>query len=112
MVCINTFNIFIFFKRIRSTKDFKNSDTKHYEVMGEQYMKYNIEIKRENCIACGSCYSINPTHFEPDDQGKSTVIGGETDDSTSVGEFNDEEIESARDAEDSCPVSIITVTEL
>jgi len=112
MVCINTFNIFIFFKRIRLTKDFKNSENKHYEVMGEQYMKYNIEIKRENCIACGSCYSINPTHFEPDGQGKSTVIGGETDDSTSVGEFNDEGIESARDAEDSCPVSIITVTEL
>ncbi|MFZ7138155.1 MAG: ferredoxin [archaeon] len=75
-------------------------------------MKYKIEIKRENCIACGSCYSLNPSHFEPDDQGKSTVIGGETDDSISTGEFDDTEIESARDAEDSCPVSIITVIEL
>ncbi|MCW4022728.1 MAG: ferredoxin [Candidatus Bathyarchaeota archaeon] len=75
-------------------------------------MKYKIEIKRENCIACGSCYSLNPSHFEPDDQGKSTVIGGETDDSISIGEFDDTEIESARDAEDSCPVSIITVIEV
>jgi ferredoxin len=75
-------------------------------------MKYKIEIKRENCIACGSCYSLNPSHFEPDDQGKSTVIGGETDDSISIGEFDDTEIESARDAEDSCPVSIIKVIEL
>jgi ferredoxin len=75
-------------------------------------MKYKIEIKRENCIACGSCYSINPTHFEPDEQGKSTVIDGKTDDLISTGEFDDTEIESARDAEDSCPVSIITVTEL
>ncbi|MCW8801972.1 MAG: ferredoxin [Candidatus Bathyarchaeota archaeon] len=74
-------------------------------------MKYKIEIKRENCIACGSCYSINPTHFEPDEQGKSTVIDGKTDDLISTGEFDDTEIESARDAEDSCPVSIITVTE-
>ena len=75
-------------------------------------MKYKIEIKRENCIACGSCYSINPTHFEPDEQGKSTVIDGKTVDLISTGEFDDTEIESARDAEDSCPVSIITVTEL
>jgi ferredoxin len=75
-------------------------------------MKYKIEIKREDCIACGSCYSINPTHFEPDEQGKSKVIGGRTSDSMSVGEFDDAEIESARDAEDSCPVSIITVTEM
>jgi len=75
-------------------------------------MKYKIDIKREDCIACGSCYSINPTHFEPDEQGKSKVIGGKTTDSMSVGEFNDTEIDSARDAEDSCPVSIITVTEM
>ena len=74
-------------------------------------MKYKIEIDRGGCIACGSCYSIDPSHFEPDDEGKSTVIGGETDASGSSGVFNDE-IENARDAEDSCPVSIITVTEL
>ena len=74
--------------------------------------KYKIEIERENCIACGSCYNINPSHFEPDDNGKSTVIGGKTNNLKSVGKFEDEEIESIRDAEDSCPVSIIAVTEL
>ena len=74
-------------------------------------MKYKIEIKRENCIACGSCYSLNPAHFAPDHQGKSTVIDGETNDSISVGKFDDTEIESAKDAEDTCPVGIITVTE-
>jgi ferredoxin len=75
-------------------------------------MKFKIEIERTGCIACGSCYSIDSSHFEPDDEGKSTVVGGETDASGSSGVFNDEEIENARDAEDSCPVSIITVTEL
>ena len=75
-------------------------------------MKYKIEIDRSGCIACGSCYSIDPSHFEPDDEGKSTVIGGETDASGSSGVFNDEEVDDARSAEDSCPVSIITVTEL
>jgi ferredoxin len=75
-------------------------------------VKFKIEIDRTGCIACGSCYSIDPSHFEPDDEGKSTVKGGETDASGSSGVFEDEDIEDTRDAEDSCPVSIITVTEL
>ena len=75
-------------------------------------MKYKIEIERGGCIACGSCYSIDPSHFEPDDDGKSTVKGGETDASGSLGFFNDDDIEQARSAEDNCPVSVITVTEL
>ncbi|TET24962.1 MAG: ferredoxin [Candidatus Bathyarchaeum sp.] len=75
-------------------------------------MKYKIEIERGGCIACGSCYSVDPSHFEPDDEGKSALIGGETDASGSSGVFDDDEIENARNAEDSCPVSIITVTEL
>jgi ferredoxin len=75
-------------------------------------VKYKIEIEREGCIACGTCYSLDPTHFEPDEEGKSTVIGGETDASNSSGVFEDEEIENAREAEDSCPTSIITVTEV
>ena len=75
-------------------------------------MKYKIEIERGGCIACGACYSVDPSHFEPDEEGKSTVSGGETDTNASSGVFEDDEIENAREAEDSCPVSIITVTEL
>ena len=74
--------------------------------------KYKIEIDRTGCIACGACYTLTTSHFEPDEEGKSTVVGGETDATASSGVFKDEEIENARDAEDSCPVSIITVTEL
>jgi hypothetical protein len=39
------------------------------------------------------------------------VIEGETDSEVSSGVFDDDEIEAAREAEDSCPVSVITVTE-
>ena len=74
-------------------------------------MEYKIEIERGGCIACGTCYSVDPVHFEPDDEGKSKVIGGETDASGSSGVFDDDEIESARNAEDNCPVAVITVTE-
>ena len=75
-------------------------------------MRYKIEIERGGCIACGACYGIDPSHFEPDDDGKSTVIGGKNDDFGSLGIFEDDEIENSRSAEDSCPVSIITITEL
>jgi ferredoxin len=75
-------------------------------------MKYKIEIDRGGCIACGTCYSVDPVHFEPDDDDRSTVIGGETDASASSGVFDDDEIEGARNAEDNCPVAIITVTEI
>ncbi len=75
-------------------------------------MKYKIEIDRGGCIACGTCYSVDPVHFEPDDDDKSTVIGGETDASASSGVFDDDEIEGARNAEDNCPGAVITVTEI
>ena len=74
-------------------------------------MKYKIKIERAECIACGSCYTIDSTHFEPDDEGKSRIIGGETDPNRSLGFFDDGEIEKPMDAEDSCPMSIISVTE-
>ena len=75
-------------------------------------LRYRIEIERGGCIACAACYGIDPSHFEPDDVGKSTVVGGKTDSIRSIGIFEDDEIENSKSAEDSCPVSIITVTEL
>ncbi len=75
-------------------------------------MKYKIEIERGGCIACGTCYSLDPEHFEPSENRKSQVVGGETNASGSVGTFIDDIIENARVAEDSCPASVITVTEL
>jgi ferredoxin len=38
-------------------------------------VKYKIEIERGGCTACGTCYSVDPSHFEPDEEEKSTVIG-------------------------------------
>ena len=75
-------------------------------------IEFKIDIERGGCIACGACYSTDPAHFEPDDNGKSKVVGGETDDSGSFGKFNDDEFENAKTAEDNCPVGIIIVTEL
>ena len=76
-------------------------------------VKYKIEIGRANCIACGACYSLDSTHFEPDEiNSRSKVVGGETDEGFSSGVFEDDEIETVQEAVDSCPVSIISVEEL
>jgi ferredoxin len=75
-------------------------------------VRYKIEIELGGCIACGACYGIDPSHFEPDDEGKSTVFDGKIDSYGSMGIFEDDEIENSKLAEDSCPASIITVTEI
>ena len=72
-------------------------------------MKYQIEVNREGCIACSTCYGLDPTHFESDSEGKSNVIGGTTN-GKSTGNFDDEKMADAQAAADSCPVSVITVT--
>jgi len=74
-------------------------------------MKYRIEINREDCIRCGSCYGLDPAHFESDSDGKSQVIGG-TANGKSEGTFEDEKIVEAQSAADACPVSVITVTKM
>ena len=75
-------------------------------------IKYKIEINREDCIACGTCYSLDTEHFESDEEGKGQVISGQTDEKTSTGIFTDNNIAQVKEAEDSCPVSVIMVTEL
>jgi ferredoxin len=72
-------------------------------------LKYKIEINRVECISCGTCYSLDTEHFESDEEGKAQLVNGQTDEHSSVGNFDDDKIEQAQDAEDSCPVSVITV---
>jgi ferredoxin len=72
-------------------------------------LKYKIEINREGCIACGTCYALDQAHFEPGAESKSKVIGG-TSNGKSEGKFDDDKIKDAQEAEQSCPVSVIKVT--
>ncbi len=74
-------------------------------------VKYQIEVNREGCIACSTCYGLDPTHFEPTEDNRSKVVGG-TVNGKSVGVFDDDKIAEAQAAADSCPVSVITVTKL
>jgi ferredoxin len=72
---------------------------------------YVIEINRDECIACGLCYSMDSTHFESDVDGKSQSVDGDTNALSSRGVFEDDMRDDAENAALSCPVSVITVTD-
>ncbi|MGA3060829.1 MAG: ferredoxin [Candidatus Bathyarchaeia archaeon] len=72
-------------------------------------MKFRIEVDREGCIACATCYTLDPAHFEADAEGKSKVIGG-TSNGKSEGIFDENNVKDAQEAELSCPVSVIKVS--
>ena len=74
-------------------------------------LKFQVEVNREDRIACGSCYMLDIDHFESDEEGKSKVKGGISN-GKSTGDFEDDKMALAQDAESSCPMSVITVTKL
>lgn len=57
-------------------------------------------VDKDTCIGCGLCPSICPEVFSMDDDGKAVAISGDV---------PAENQDSAKEAEESCPVSAITV---
>lgn len=57
-------------------------------------------IDRDGCIACGLCASICPEVFRMSDDGPAEVY---------VEEVPKDVEDTAKEAEESCPVSVITV---
>ncbi|MFH1637716.1 MAG: ferredoxin [Candidatus Woesearchaeota archaeon] len=64
-------------------------------------MKYKIEHDRENCISCGSCWTICPDSWEEGSDGKAQLKNGEVDD-----------LGCNKEAAEACPVNVIHITEL
>lgn len=75
-------------------------------------VRFRINIERSECIACGSCYNLDPDHFEAGEKGYSKVVNGETTSEISEGVFEDDGIADAQEAANLCPVEIITVEKL
>lgn len=63
-------------------------------------MKANVN--QDTCISCGLCPSICPEVFEMNDDDKAEAI---------VDEIPSENLDSAEEARDSCPVSAIDLKE-
>lgn len=57
-------------------------------------------VDRSGCISCGACASVCPEVFEMDDEDLAKVI---------VDEVPEGAEDSAQEAADSCPVSVISV---
>ena len=57
-------------------------------------------VDKDTCIGCGLCPALCPEIFEMDGGGKAEA---------SKNEIEDKLIESAKEAEEQCPVSAITI---
>lgn len=63
-------------------------------------MNMKAFVDRDTCIGCGLCESICPEVFKMGDEGVSEVI---------VDEIPDSLLESAKEAEEQCPVGAIKI---
>lgn len=54
-----------------------------------------IKVDKELCIGCGACVALCPDSFKLNDEGKSEVV-------------NQDNLECAKKAAESCPVQAIT----
>ena len=69
-----------------------------------------IKLERFKCIGCGTCCSLCPKYFEMGEDGKSILKEPKSyDKEKNVEEKEIEEIDCARDAEQSCPASCIHI---
>ncbi|MDB8804759.1 ferredoxin [Romboutsia sp. 1001216sp1] len=57
-------------------------------------------VDRDICIGCEGCVGICPDVFSMDDEGKSVPV---------ITDIPENEIESANDAMENCPVGAITI---
>ncbi|MCD6569521.1 MAG: ferredoxin [Deltaproteobacteria bacterium] len=75
-------------------------------------MKYRIKVNKDECLEDAVCFSMDPDHFEEDEDGKAQVVGGSMEGNISAGEFDDDGYEDAKEAADLCPAEAIIVEKL
>ena len=61
-----------------------------------------VKVNEDSCIGCGACQSICENVFEINDEGLSSV---------KVEKVSEDDVQSVRDAADSCPTSAISMEE-
>jgi ferredoxin len=72
-------------------------------------LKFQVEVDREKCAACGKCYTIDALHLERDEDGKARVRGGVLINGKSAGNFGDGKLILIHEAEFACPVGAIKI---
>ncbi len=67
-----------------------------------------VIIDQDGCISCGMCSTVCPEVFEMDEEGTAQVKTDHRDGNPEEGSVPDD-ITCIKDAEESCPVDVITV---
>lgn len=77
-------------------------------------MKYKISFDRESCIGCGACAAVYPERFEFNaEDGKSSLKNSKRNEKGFFEiEIEDKELETAKNAAESCPVNAIHLVEI
>ena len=70
-------------------------------------MKKKIKVNQDLCIACSTCWALDPAHFGAGDDGKALVKNGESDTELAKEKVVDT-CGACEDAKASCPVGAIT----
>lgn len=74
--------------------------------------KYNIELKRPECIGCGACTAVSSEFWEMADDGKSNIKGGTKKGDDMELEIEEKDLETNKEAAESCPVNVIHITDI
>ncbi len=73
--------------------------------------EYLLEQDRLNCIGCGACVAVAPSHWETSEDGKVSIINSKTrQDGWEEKDIGKEELTENLEAAESCPVSVIHIT--
>ncbi len=74
--------------------------------------KYKIELVRNDCIGCGACTAVSPDFWEMADDGKTDIKGGKKEGDNMTKEIEDSDLDTNKEAAESCPVNVIHITNL
>lgn len=72
---------------------------------------YLLEQDRLNCIGCGACVAVAPSHWEVSEDGKVSIINGKKrNDGWEEKNISKQELQENTEAAESCPVTVIHIT--
>jgi ferredoxin len=67
-----------------------------------------ITQNHKDCIGCGTCIVLCPKYFDWDEENKAKLVGGKKNEKDEY-ELEVEELGTAQDAADACPVQVISI---
>ena len=74
--------------------------------------KYKIDHNRPDCIGCGACAAVSPDFWEMKDDGKSSIKNAKKVGDKEEIEIGEKDLATNKEAAESCPVDIISITNL